>query len=160
MTTYFAEENQTADPGTYAATCTAIAESTEDGPYGPFLEWAFAVDAGGSGTIEVTGRSGVLFKRGTKARDWYESLLGRELVGREAIDLDAVLGRPANLTLSVKTTPKGEFNRIEDVRPPKQRPAAAAPGSAQAMVQRMAAQAADAQAQVFGTEPDDYADAV
>ncbi len=114
-TTYYAEDYDVLADGTYPAKLTRIEESDQPGPYGDFLTWTFQAEVDGS-TADVTGRTSTSFRPSTKARNWYEALLGTQLVKGDAVDFDLVIGTPCLLRVSTVEKDKGTFNRIESIR--------------------------------------------
>jgi hypothetical protein len=111
MTTFKADDYQILDPGVYNATFVGTEDSVEEGPYGHYIDWFFAVDTD-EGQIQVSGRSSrpERFTRSTKARQWLEELLGRPLTKDENVDTRSLEG--THVRLSVGTNDTGQFNRV------------------------------------------------
>lgn len=135
MTTRTIEDYETVEPDWYDAVVRDLEESTTDGPFGPYIEWTFGALTD-DGEVEVTGRTGDKWKGNTKARAWYSAIVGRPLASGEDVDFDTIIGAPCRINVTVVTSDKGiSYNRIVDVAPRK---AKARPGSAQAMLDRLA----------------------
>lgn len=114
------------DVGTYQAEYVKVTPSEVDGPFGPFLDWEFsALNPATMATAKVTGRSSTSFGPDTKAREWAEGVLGRQLAKGERLDFDTLVGRPCQLVLEIVEKTKGSFNRIATVLPASAPPAAA-----------------------------------
>lgn len=115
--TYYAEDYAVLDPGTYDGRLVRVDEPKDDGAYGPILRWTFEVlgDHPGDDPTEIQGITSRKFTPGTKARLWYESLIGAKLAKGEAIDLEAVEGTPVRLAVTVVEKEKGTFNQIVSV---------------------------------------------
>jgi hypothetical protein len=113
MPAFKAADYQVLDPGTYAAVFDRADDSPEPGPFGNYTDWFFTVTTA-EGPVEVSGRSSKpeRLTRSTKARQWLEDLLGRPLAKDESIDTASLKGTQVMLTIDVKTTDVGEFNRI------------------------------------------------
>jgi len=114
-----AEEYPVLDPGLYAkAIFDRIEEPDEVGQYGPYINWFFIVTTE-DGPVEVMGRSSKpeFFTRATKARQWFEAILGRELTKGETADFEAIRGTAVTLTVDIVKTERGdERNRIVNIR--------------------------------------------
>ena len=117
-TTLIAEEFPLLQPGVYGATFDRIEEPPEPGQFGPYFNWFFVASAP-DGPVEVMGRSRNpdRFTSSTKARQWYEAILGRVLAKGEAADFQSLRGTRVELTVDVVTTERGdERNRIINIR--------------------------------------------
>jgi hypothetical protein len=117
-TTFTAEEYPVLEPGVYPALFDRLEEPDEVGQYGPYFNWFFTVTTS-DGQAEVMGRSSKpdYFTRSTKARQWYEAILGRELSKGEAADQASLRGTHVKLTVDIVKTERGdERNRIVNIR--------------------------------------------
>ncbi len=132
MTVYYAEDYEVLDDGTYPGTLVEIEDKGEHGDYGPFVTWHFDADGGALGTVRVSERSGVSFRPGTKARLFYEGVLGRALDKGEAVAFDLVAGTPVTLKVSSVVKTKGTFNKIVAVARRRQQQSAPPPAAATA----------------------------
>jgi hypothetical protein len=106
------------EPGVYPAIFDRLEEPNEEGQYGPFLNWHFTVTTEDD-TVEVLGRSSKpeYFTRATKARQWFEAILGRDLKKGESADPNTLRGTRVKLTLDIVKTERGdERNRIVGIR--------------------------------------------
>ena len=117
MTTFTAGDYQVLDPGVYTATFDRTEDLLEPGPYGFYTDWFFIVTTE-DGPVEVSGRSSKpeRLTRSTKARQWLEALLGRPLAKDETVDTTTLEGTRVMLTLDVKVTEVGDFNRVVGIR--------------------------------------------
>lgn len=111
-----AEDSEVLEPGLYSATFSGVEAPDEPGQWGPYLIWHFAVLTD-DGPVDVTARSSrpEKYTRSTKARTWYEAILGRPVEKGDTMAFSKLAGRPCQLKLEVKSTEKGDFNRVEDV---------------------------------------------
>jgi hypothetical protein len=116
-TTFTAEDFTPLQAGVYQARFDRLEEPEEPGKYGLFLNWFFVVTTE-EGTVEVMGRSSKpeYFTRATKARQWYEAILGRELAKGETADPASLRSTLVMLTLDIVETERGdERNRIVNI---------------------------------------------
>ncbi len=109
--------------GVYDATLKSVEEreSTQPSQYDngstSYLFWTFAI-VGKKKTVEVSGSSSPRFGPKAKANRWVSALLGRKLATGEVIDLEALIGKPCKLTVTLETDDQNfERNRIGDVLP-------------------------------------------
>ena len=109
-TTFTAEDFTPLQSGGYQARFDRLEEPEEPGKYGLFLNWFFVVTTG-EGTVEVMGRSSKpeYFTRATKARQWYEAILGRELAKGETADPGSLRGTLVMLTWSLTFIANGAW---------------------------------------------------
>lgn len=124
MSAFVAEDFETLEPGVYPAIFDRAEESDTEGRFGFWIDWFFNVQAE-DGVVSLMGRSSKpdRFTRSTKARQWYEAILGRELAKGETADLAKLKGIPVTLTVDVVKTEKGdERNRIVSIRRQKAAP--------------------------------------
>jgi hypothetical protein len=122
-------------PGRYLARLDGIETATTK--FGAAFRWHWIVSDPEDGTdFEVVQLTSVATSGGSNAGRNIRALLGRGLAGGEKLQTALVAGQFATLDLSV--SPDSGWNRVEDVFPAP-RPAAPA-GSAQAMIDRLAAE--------------------
>ena len=117
-TTFTAEEYPVLEPGVYEGLFDRLEEPGEAGQYGPYFNWFFTVNTA-DGPVEVMGRSSKpdYFTRSTKARQWTEAILGRELAKGETAAPASLQGTAVTLTLDIVKTERGdERNRILSIR--------------------------------------------
>ena len=117
-TTFIAEDFPILEPGVYEATFDRIEQPDEPGQFGPYLNWFFTADTP-EGPVDVMGRSSRpdRYTRFTKARQWHEAILGRELAKGESADPATLSGTEVSLTVDIVKTEKGdERNRIVSLR--------------------------------------------
>ena len=128
--TAIADDNEVLEAGEYAAVFRGIEAPEEKSDYGYYLIWNLEVMTE-DGPVAITGRSSRpdKFTKGCKARQWYEAIGARELEKGEVMAFGKLVGRPCRVALEVKSTEKGDFNRILNVLPAKtpRRPAAPPP---------------------------------
>lgn len=111
-----AEDSDVLEPGLYSATFTGIEVPDEPGQWGEYLIWHFSVITD-DGPTDITARSSrpAKYTKSTKARTWYEEILGRPVEKGDVMAFSKLAGRPCQLKLEVKSTDKGDFNRVADV---------------------------------------------
>ena len=114
-----AEDSDVLEPGLYSATFTGIEVPDEPGQWGEYLIWHFSVITD-DGPTDITARSSrpAKYTKSTKARTGYEEILGRPVEKGDVMAFSKLAGRPCQLKLEVKSTDKGDFNRVADVIPP------------------------------------------
>jgi hypothetical protein len=113
-----AEDLPVFDPGDYQATFDRVEPSKEPGPFGDYLDWYFQILTE-DGPAEIMGRSTQpnRYTRETKAREWYEALLGRPVASGEKLVLAKLSGTPCVVTVKVVVNTRGtQSNRIESIR--------------------------------------------
>ena len=114
MSSFTAADYPVLEPGIYSATFLRTEELAEEGTFGPYIDWYFAVETE-DGTVDVSGRSSkpARLTRATKARQWVEEILGRALAKGENIDTRSLEGTRVRLTVGLNDT--GQFNRVIDI---------------------------------------------
>lgn len=115
---FTAEDFEVLEPNVYPAIFDRTEESDEPGQFGYFIDWFFDVQTD-DGVVSLMGRSSKpdRFTRSTKARQWLEAILGRELAKGESADPNTLKGTPVQLTVDVVKTSKGDDrNRIVSIR--------------------------------------------
>ncbi len=110
--------------------------------FGNALKFYWVVPDGRGGTFQLTQMTSTATSGGSNAGRNVRVLRGRGLAPGERLPVSEIVGESALLTVSVN--PEAGWNRVEDVQPlPNAVVAAPAPaGSAQAMIDRLAAEAA------------------
>lgn len=115
---FTAEDYEVLEPNVYPATFDHTEESEEPSQFGYWIDWYFDAQTA-DGVVSVMGRSSKpdKFTRSTKARQWHEAILGRELVKGEPADPNSLKGTAVLLTVDVVKTAKGDDrNRIVSIR--------------------------------------------
>lgn len=120
--------------GRYLARLDGIERATTK--FGEAFRWHWVLaDPDDGSDFELTQMTSTATTGGSRAGQNIRALLGRGLAGGEKLSTSLVAGQYATLDLSIN--PDSGWNRVEDVFPaPKP---TAKPGSAQAMVDRLAA---------------------
>jgi len=126
--TAIAEDSDVLPPGIYRATFVGIECPEEPGLYGPYLGWPFDVLTD-DGPVRVTARTSrpERYTKSTKARCHYEAIHGRPVEKGDTMVFSKLVGRPCLLRLEVKSTDKGDFNRVVEVMPARTPKHVAAP---------------------------------
>ena len=116
-------------PGAYLARLEGVERATTR--FGEALKWHWTLE-GPEGPFELTQMTSTATTGGSNAGRIIKTLRGRALGPGEKLGRSEFAGRQAVLDVSVN--PESGWNRVEDIHP-----APAKPGSAQAMIDRLAA---------------------
>jgi len=106
------EKYDTLPEGTYPATFAAIEPMSNES--GTFWKWGFDTTYEGE-AHRITATSSPRLTRKTKAGEWVQTLIGRQLDPGEDFDFDTIVGNPCQLVLIIHDADSGEYNRVDRV---------------------------------------------
>lgn len=121
--TFTATDTPAYEPGVYTAKLKELetAESSivdeKTGQKGLYMKWTFELLDDEYTGQTLRANSSMNFGPSAKARKWAEGLLGRKIESGESIEEDDLLGKRADLMVTLKETDRGTFAQVESVNP-------------------------------------------
>lgn len=126
---------ETVDPGLYQGYIESIEE--DEGQYGPQLKYTIVLEEEG---VRLTTWSSQSFSAKSKLYRWAQACFGGAAIPKDfVLDTDSLINRPIMVSVTIKETDSGDFNRIQDLLPiPKKGKAKGNGGNGQRQAQPQA----------------------
>ena len=97
MPVYTATDYEPLDPGLYVGRLVEIREANSE--HGTYYRWAFEIRDEGYGGRQIHANVSDKFGLSSKARQWVESMIGRQLGNGERFDTDDLIGQDFHVTV-------------------------------------------------------------
>src|SRR5215203_5323982 len=97
MPVYTATDYEPLDPGLYVGRLVEIREANSE--HGTYYRWAFEIRDEGYGGRQIHANVSDKFGPSSKARQWVESMIGRQLGNGERFDTDDLIGQDFHVTV-------------------------------------------------------------
>ena len=99
----------------YKAVFINVKEDIPDGEYGPRIGFAFKIKEGDHAGVELTTIANNKFTENTRAGKILASMLGRELVGDEKVDLALLYGKVYEVLTETLHNDYGDYSVVSEV---------------------------------------------
>ncbi len=111
-----ASDYELLEPGIYTAELEEVEDAVnQDG--NPYLRWKFALADDDYVGRYITGLSSINFGPKAKARQWFETLVGRGIEPGETIDTSEAVGRQGMLVIGTKDRGDRKYSEIREITP-------------------------------------------